>query len=127
MPTGREARWQGRQISCLRLHQVESRRRRHELRPYRVGDSLAQHAVDLGLDVSLERPAGYFGDRCKLVGMARAPQRGRDALVQHPAHREMDDALAVAVLREQIQPLYGPKILVEAWRLEFRFGPARAV
>src|SRR5439155_10747385 len=111
----------------LRIHQVESRRRRHELGPYRVGDPLAQHAVYLGLDVSLERPAVYFGDRCKLVGMARAPQRSCDALVQHPAHREMDDALAVAVLREQIQPLYGAQILVEAWRLEFRVVPAQVI
>src|SRR6267378_3255691 len=73
---------------------------RHELGPHRVGDPLAQNAVDFCFDVSLERPAAHFGDRCKLVGMARTPQRDRDALVQNPAHREMDDALAVAVLRE---------------------------
>src|SRR5258705_2892145 len=59
--------------------------------------------------------------------MARAPQRDRDALVQHPAHREMDDALAVADLRALIQPLYRVKILREARLLEFRVVPAQIV
>src|SRR5438128_10514370 len=101
------------------------RRRRHELGPHRVGDALAQYAVDLGLDVGLERPAAHVGDRRKLAGVARAPQRDRDPVVQHPAPREMDDALAVAVLREQIQPLYGGEILREARLLEFRVALAQ--
>ena len=51
--------------------------------------------------------------------MARAPKRRGDALIEHPAHREVDDALAIALLRQLIETLHCGEILRKARRLEF--------
>src|ERR1700719_1824247 len=50
-------------------------RRRHEFRPDRIGDRLAQDPIDLGLGGRIEPPARHPVDRLQLIGMTRAPQR----------------------------------------------------
>jgi hypothetical protein len=50
---------------------------------------------------------------CSWPGWRAPPQGRRDALVEHPADRQMDDALAKTLLREPIEPLHRSKILRE--------------
>src|ERR1700688_158138 len=76
-------------------------RRCHEFRADRIGDGLAQDLVDLGLGSCIERPASHLVDRLQLIGTTRAPQCRGDALVEHPADRQMNNALA-ETLREAI-------------------------
>jgi hypothetical protein len=71
-----------------------------------------QDQVDLRLGRSIERPASHLVDRPQLMGMTRPPQCRRDALVEHPPHRQMNNALAEA-LREAIEPVHGGQILYE--------------
>ena len=59
--------------------------------------------------------------------MARAPKRRGDALVEHPAHREINHPLAVALLREAIEPLNRSKILSKPRGSEFGVGAAQIV
>src|SRR6202043_1794324 len=75
-------------------------RRRHEFRADRIGNVLVQDSFDLGFGGTIEPPARNLVDRLQLVGTPRAPQRGGDALIEHPAHRQRDDAFAEALLRE---------------------------
>ena len=60
-------------------------------------------------------------------GVACAPQRRGDALIEHPANRQMDHSLVEALLGELIEPRHGSEILPEAWLLKFRIGAAKVV
>ena len=79
------------------------------------------------LSARIEPPARHLIDRLQLAGMARAPKRGRDALIEHPADRQLNNMFAEAVLRQLIEPLHGGKILGEPRRLELRVGAAQIV
>src|SRR5229473_2270747 len=96
-----------------------ARRRSHEFGADRIGDGCAQDALDLRLGGRIERPPAHLVDRLQLVGAARAPQRGADPLIQHPADRQVDDPLAEPSLRKAIEPFHGGQILRKARRLEF--------
>jgi len=52
--------------------------------------------------------------------MTRAPQRRRDALIEHPADRQLNDALAEAFPGKLAEPLHGGEILRETRREELR-------
>src|SRR5713226_7213435 len=120
---GMALRPQGARASCCDA----ARRRRHEFRADRIGYRFAQDPIDLGLGGRIERPAADLVDRLQLTGMARAPQRRGDPLVQHPTDRQVDAPLAEALLREAIEPIHGGKILREAWLLEFWVRAAQVV
>jgi hypothetical protein len=47
------------------------------------------------------------------AGIARAPKRGSDALIEHPADRQLNNMFAETVLRQLIELLHGGKILGE--------------
>src|ERR1700730_14649322 len=106
---------------------VAARWRRHEFRANRLADRCVQDAVDLRLGGRIEPPPAHLVDRLQLAGVASPPQGRRDALVEHPADRQIDDALAEALLREPIEPLHGSEILREARLLEFWIGAAQVV
>src|SRR5947209_13012113 len=73
-----------------------ARRRRHEFGADGIADRCLEHAIDLRLGRCVELPAAYLADRLRLA--ACAPQRGGDALIEHPADRQMDHVLAEALL-----------------------------
>jgi hypothetical protein len=75
----------------------------HELRTDRLADRRAQDAIDFCLGRRIERPPADLVDRLQLAGMASSPKPRGDALVKHPADRQMDDPLAEALLREPIE------------------------
>src|ERR1700674_3612061 len=52
--------------------------------------------------------------------MARAPEGCGDALVEHPADRQMNDALAETLLRQPVELLHGSHILSEPGLDELR-------
>ena len=52
--------------------------------------------------------------------MTRAPKRHADALVEHPAHGQVNDAPLEAIVRELVEPLNGGEVLRVAGWLEFR-------
>ena len=58
--------------------------------------------------------------------MARAPQRRGHPLIEHPAHREVNDALAEAFAGKPIETLDGGEILGEARLLELRIARRRS-
>jgi len=62
-----------------------------------------------------------------MVRTPRAPQRRRDALIEYPAHGEIEHAARIALMRELIELLDGFEILREARRLEFRVVQAEIV
>src|SRR5215510_10937255 len=72
-------------------------------------------------------PAAHLINRIQLAGAACAPQRRGDALIEHPANRQMDHSLVEALLGELIEPRHGSEILPEAWPLKFRIGAAKVV
>src|SRR5262249_7924664 len=55
------------------------------------------------------------------------PQRGGDALIEHPADRQMDDVLAEALLRELIEPCHGGEILRKPRPLKFWIGTTKII
>jgi hypothetical protein len=102
--------------------------RRHEFRSDRIADAIGEDAVDLHQRIAVQLPAHDLGDRIKLIGMSGAP--GRDTqrlLIEHPAHRQMEDALAVLFTRERIELLDRMKILLQARGLELGIGTSQIV
>jgi hypothetical protein len=57
-----------------------------------------ENAIDLRLGRCVKVPASYLADRLQLAGVACTSQRGGDALIEHPADRQMDHVLAEALL-----------------------------
>src|ERR1700732_3063282 len=104
-----------------------ARRRCHEFRPDWIGDRFAQDPVDLSLDGRIKPPARHLVDRLQLVGMTRAPQRRCYTLIEHPADRQVNDALAEPFLRESIEPLHGGEILTEPGLPEFGIRAAEVI
>jgi hypothetical protein len=103
------------------------RRWRHELRSDRIAHRLAQDPIDLGLCARIQPPARHFLDWLQLAGMARTPKRGSDALIEHPADRQLNNVFAETVLRQLVELLHGGKILGEPRVLELRVGAAEIV
>ncbi len=62
-----------------------------------------------------------------LFGVAAAPERNADALVEHPTHRQMDHAPLEAALCELIELPHGLEILGETGRLELRIDAPQIV
>jgi hypothetical protein len=122
-----------RDLLCLDDHVTRgssrsgSCRRRHEFWTDWIGDLLPQDPIDLRFDGSIKRPTEDLADRLQLSGVACSPQRRSDSLVEHPADRQMDDALAEPFLREPIEPLHGGKISTEPGLLEFGIRAAQVV
>src|SRR5947209_15304451 len=115
------------QVWCTARHRGPShsrrdaaRRRRHEFGADRIADRCGQDAIDLRLGGRIEVPAAHLVNRIQLTGVACAPQRRGDALIEHPANRQMDHSLVEALLGELIEPRHGSEILSEAWLLKFR-------
>src|SRR5262249_57756979 len=93
----------------------------------RTADGRGGDAIDLRLGRRIEAPAAHLVNRLQLAGVARAPQRGGDALIEHPANRQMDHSLVEALPGELIEPLNSSEIVPEAWLLKFRIGAAKIV
>jgi len=72
-------------------------------------------------------PAHDLANRPEMVRTPRAPQRRRDALIEYPAHGEIEHAARIALMRELIELLDGFQILPKAWRLEFRIVQAEVI
>src|SRR5215472_13233767 len=89
--------------------------------------SLIVAAIDLRLGGRIEVPAAHLINRIQLTGMACAPQRRGDALIEHPANRQMDHSLVEALLGELIEPRHGSEILAEPRPLKFRIAAAKVV
>src|SRR5262249_30172993 len=104
-----------------------ARRRRHEFGADRMADRRGEDAIDLRLGARIEVPAAHLIDRIQLAGVACAPQRRGDALIEHPANRQVDHSLVEASLGELIEPRHGGEILPEAWLLKFRIGAAKII
>ena len=74
-------------ISCRRC---AARRGRHEFGADCIADGRVEDAIDLRLGGGINMPPAHLVDREQLAGVARAPQRRRDALVEassEPARR----------------------------------------
>src|SRR5499427_7881078 len=104
-----------------------ARRRRHEFGADRIADRCGEDAIDLRLGGRIEVPAAHLINRIQLAGMACAPQGRGDALIEHPANRQMDHSLVETLPGELIEPRHGGEILLEAWPLKFRIGAAKVV
>src|SRR2546422_3984505 len=74
-----------------------ARRRRHEFGADGIADRCLENAIDLRLGGCVKLPPTYLADRLQLAGVASTPQRGGDALIEHPADRQMDHVLAEAL------------------------------
>src|SRR5262247_4828558 len=97
-----------------------ARRRRHEFGADRIADRCGEDAIDLRLGGRIEVPAAHLVNRIQLAGVACAPQRRGDALIEHPANRQMDHPLVEALPGELVEPRHGSEIFPEAWLLKFR-------
>jgi len=86
------------------------RRRRHEFGADRIADRCGEDAVDLRLGGRIEVPAAHLINRIQLAGMACAPQRRGDALIEHPANRQMDHSLVEALPGELIELSHASEI-----------------
>jgi hypothetical protein len=75
-----------------------ARRRRHEFGVDGIADHCLENAIDLRLGRCVKLPATNLADWLQLAGVACTPQRGGDALIEHPADRQMDHVLAEALL-----------------------------
>jgi len=103
------------------------RRRSHEFGTDRILDCRLQDAVDLRLGGRIEFPAAHLVDQLQLAGVARAPQRRRDPLIERPANRQMDELPAEAPLGKLVELFHGSEVLAEARLLEFRIGAAKII
>src|SRR5450755_831797 len=59
--------------------------------------------------------------------MASAPQCRRDALIEHPANRQLNDALVEAPASKLVEPLYRGKIVGESRLVKLRVAAAQIV
>src|ERR1700679_2717023 len=84
--------------------QLGALRRRHEFWADGIDDGGVDDVLDqFALRVS-ERPACHT-ERCLyLIRVTAAPERNADALIEHPAHGQMDHAPVKTALRELIEP-----------------------
>src|ERR1035437_8235075 len=105
------------------LSSGKPRRGRHECRPDRIVNAIGDDVVDLRQCVSIEFPAHDLGDRIKLIGMPGTPESNAERLlVEHPAYRQMKEALAVILSGEHVEPLDSTEILLQAWGADFGGG-----
>jgi len=63
----------------------------------------------------------------QLIRTPRAPQRRGNTLIEHPANRQVNNALAETLPGEPIQPLHGGHILCEPRLAEFRIAAPKIV
>ena len=77
--------------------------RRHEFRSYWIFNGLGQDAIDGVPAIVVDRPPQNLAYRRKLLGPPSAPKGDGRALVQHPADREREHVLAVALPCEVIE------------------------
>ena len=116
-------------LSRRRLHRLGlgARSERHEFRVDWIGDRLAQHVIDFRPRSRAERLPENLVDWRQLAGVARPPQSRSCALIESPAHGQMNDTLPIARLCELIETTNRSKVLRVARRPEFRVGPAEIV
>src|SRR6266516_4372320 len=110
------------------LRRVErTRRRSHELRADRIGDRVPQDGLDPRFDIWAQMPPDNVVDGSNLVGAPSAPKRNGDALIENPADRESEYALAVARSCQPIERFDRCEVLLESRRLELRVNPTQVV
>src|SRR5262249_56384989 len=85
----------------------------------RIADRCGEDAIDLRLGGRIEAPAAHLINRIQLAGMACAPQGRGDALIEHPANRQMDHSLVETLPGELIEPRHGGRIPPQTWPPEF--------
>ena len=87
-----------------------------------------ENAIDFGHRASIDPPAHDVGHGRKLIGMSCAPQCDADTrAIEHPAQRQVDDALVVIHLGEAIELFDRGDVLAKARHLEFRIVAAQIV
>src|ERR1700722_7587888 len=96
-----------------------ARRRGHELGTDRIGDRRAHDALNQLAVGAIERPSSDAERRFHLIGVAAAPERDVDSLVEHPTYREVNHAPLKAPLWEAVELVDGAEILGIPGRLEF--------
>src|SRR5450631_808804 len=104
-----------------------TRRRSHEFWPDWIADCFTQNSIDFCQSGCIEVPTRHFVNRPQLIGVTRAPQRRCDALIEHPADSQVNDALAKALLSESIEFLHSGQILSEPGFDEFRICASQIV
>jgi hypothetical protein len=102
------------------MNSSSPRRGRHELGPDGVGDHLAQDAIDSRPGGGVERPTCYTERSLQLIGVTAAPKCHADALVEHPAHGQVNHASVEVIPCELIELPNGCEVLCETGRLELR-------
>src|SRR5262245_39168183 len=96
-------------------------------RPCANSDFCGEDAIDLRLGGRIEVPAAHLINWIQLAGVACAPQRRGDALIEHPANRQMDHPFVEALLSELVEPRHGSEILSKPRLLKFRIGAAKVI
>src|ERR1700689_3242558 len=104
-----------------------SYQRCHELRADRSANRVRQDAIDTCPGCSIEGPAIHAERRLQLIGVTATPERGADALVEHPTHRQLNHASVEQALCELIELSDGVEILRKAGRLELRVDAPKVV
>src|SRR6266849_1097951 len=80
------------------------RRRGHEFRPDWIADAFAKNNIDCGAVAFRQGPPANLVDGRKLLRMTGAPERDANTgLVEEPADRQMNHALAKVFAGERIQ------------------------
>ena len=69
--------------------------------------------------VLIQAPAHDLGHRVHLVGAPAAPQGDLGAVVQDPAHRQVEDTLLEPLPGQAVQSLHRGQVLVQARLLKF--------
>ena len=90
----------------------------HEFGPNRIAYFSRQDAIDFRFCPVIEAPAADGIDGPQLVRIARAPKSGGDALIEYPAHGELNDAPAETRPGKPVEFLHCRQILRKARHLE---------
>src|ERR1700721_4676845 len=99
--------------------QLGALRRRHKLRADGIDDGGVDDVLDrFALRVS-ERPACHTECCLYLIRVTAAPERNADALIEHPAHGQMDHAPVKTALRELMELPPRLTIRVQSGLVEF--------
>src|SRR5580704_9677996 len=104
----------GRSLSIGRI----ALQRRHEFGADGIGDRRVHDALNQRTVSGIERPTRDLERRLQLIRVPAAPECNADALVQHPAHRQLDYATMETALRKFIKLLHCIEILRKARRLK---------
>ncbi len=88
---------------------------------------MPQDSIDCRFGGDIDRPPAHLIDRLQLIRMPCTPQCRRDALVEHPAHRQVNDTPAEAIPGQVIQLLHRRQILLKPGALKLGIATAQII